>query len=397
MKVLIIQGGIDFNSVTGEDVAINNDISYLKKNGVQVIYEKIKIPSSGLKSIIRKFGGLFWSFSNYKKVKASIQSFKPDIIHFHSITPYLSFSVLYAAKRLGIPVVQTLHNARWLCVEGGFYRNDTYCEDCVGSYGWLGVKRGCGHGQMISLIIFLNNFILRKFGFLYNHICKFIAVSGYVKNQHTKSGFEDKKIIIRNNGFIGSELGEIDSSWLHRDGIAFAGRVSIAKGSRVLEYLIKNLRHDCKIKIIGDGPELQALKKICTTKNIKNVKFFGRLSNEHTIEVIKKSILCVVPSQCGDSYPSVALESLSVGTPVVASNLGGLTEIIKSSSGGLLSDYDNKISFLNNIQKLLRERTKAKQLGDNGMKYINENVDSNKQSKELLRIYDNVIKDFRLT
>ena len=143
--------------------------------------------------------------------------------------------------------------------------------------------------------------------------------------------------------------------------------------------------------------ELQTLKNICTTKNIKNVKFFGRLSNEHTIEIIQKSILCVVPSQCGDSYPSVALESLSVGTPVVASNLGGLTEIVKSSSGGVLSDYDNKISFLNNIQELLRERSKAKLMGDNGMKYISENIDSNKQSKELLEIYKNVIKDFRLT
>jgi len=395
MKILIIQGGVDADLVTGEEVVIRNDINYLKKNGVNVIYQQIKIPSSGLSSVFGKLGGLIWSFSNYKKIKNSINNNKPDLLHFHTIVPYLSFSVVTAANNSKLPVVQTLHNGRWICLEGAYHRDNTFCDDCIGSYGWLGVKRGCSHGQFISFLLFLTNFITRKFGFLFKYISKFIAVSNFVQNQHIKTGFDENKIIVRNNVINIQHSLDLDDSWLHRDGLVYAGRLSVAKGSKVLKHLIKNL--DCKIKIIGNGPELKFLKQYCNDNKFNQVDFFGKLSNKETLEIIKKSVVTVIPSQCGDSYPTVALESLSVGTPVVASNLGGLPDIINSSRGGKLSDYDNNNAFMKNIKALLNNREEAKKMGNNGIKYIKENVDANKQSKELIRIYNQVIKDYKLS
>jgi glycosyltransferase involved in cell wall biosynthesis len=308
--------------------------------------------------------------------------------------PYLSFSVIAAVNSVGVPIVQTLHNGRWLCLEGGYFRNNTFCDDCVGSYGWLGVKRGCGHGQLISLLLFLNNFIVRKFGFLFKYVSRFIAVSEFVREQHIRSGFPESKVIVRNNGFNASSELDIDDSWLYREGIVYAGRLSIAKGSKVLEYLIRNL--DCKISIVGNGPELNSLKQFCIDHQFGHVEFFGRLDNKETLDILKKAVVSVVPSQCGDSYPTVALESLSVGTPLVASNLGGLPDIVNASSGGKLADYDNNDAFLRSVKGLLDNREKAKKMGDNGMKYIKENVDVNKQGKELIRIYNQVIKDYKI-
>jgi glycosyltransferase involved in cell wall biosynthesis len=394
MRVLIIQGGIDSNLVTGEEVVINNDIKFLQKNGVEVFYEKIKIPSSGWRSVVGKIGGLIWSFSSYKKVKSAIDRCKPDIVHFHTIEPYLSFSVIVASNSAGVPIVQTLHNGRWLCLEGGYFRSNTFCDDCVGSYGWLGVKRGCGHGQLISLLLFLNNFIVRKFGFLFKYVSRFIAVSEFVREQHIKSGFSESKVIVRNNGFNASSEFDVDDSWLYREGVVYAGRLSIAKGSKVLEYLISNL--DCKISIVGNGPELNSLKQFCIDHQFGHVEFFGRLDNKATLDILKKAVVSVVPSQCGDSYPTVALESLSVGTPLVASNLGGLPDIVNASLGGKLADYVNNDAFLRSVKGLLDNREKAKKMGDNGMTYIKENVGANKQGKELIRIYNQVIKDYIL-
>ena len=64
MRVLIIQGGINSSLVTGEEVVIDNDIKFLQKNGVEVVYEQIDIPSSGWQSVVGKIGGLIWSFSS---------------------------------------------------------------------------------------------------------------------------------------------------------------------------------------------------------------------------------------------------------------------------------------------------------------------------------------------
>ena len=393
MKVLIIQSRSNSNLVSGEDVVINNDIEFLEKAGIQVFYKQIKIPVSGWGSIIKKICGVIWSPYNYKIVKSAIHTHKPDIVHFHTVVPYLSFSVIAASYIVGVPIVQTLHNGRWLCLEGGYFRNNSFCDDCVGTYGWLGVKRGCGHGQLISFFLFLNNFIVRKFGFLFKFVSCFIAVSEFTREQHIRSSFPEKKIIVRNNGFNVSSEPDLDKSWLRRDGVVYAGRLSVAKGSRVLEYLIKNL--DCKISIIGNGPELNSLKQMCIDNQFDHVDFFGRLDNKLTLDIIKKAVVTVVPSQCGDSYPSIALESLSVGTPIVSSNLGGLPELVKASLGGKLADYENNDSFLKAVKFFLGDRGIAKQMGVNGMKYIKENVSSHKQSKELIKIYNDVIKNHR--
>ena len=393
MKVLIIQSRSNSNLVSGEDVVINNDIEFLEKAGIQVFYKQIKIPVSGWGSIIKKICGVIWSPYNYKIVKSAIHTHKPDIVHFHTVVPYLSFSVIAASYIMGAPIVQTLHNGRWLCLEGGYFRNNTFCDDCVGTYGWLGVKRGCGHGQLISFFLFLNNFIVRKFGFLFKFVSCFIAVSEFTREQHIRSSFPEKKIIVRNNGFNVSSEPDLDKSWLRRDGVVYAGRLSVAKGSRVLEYLIKNL--DCKISIIGNGPELNSLKQMCIDNQFDHVDFFGRLDNKLTLDIIKKAVVTVVPSQCGDSYPSIALESLSVGTPIVSSNLGGLPELVKASLGGKLADYENNNSFLKAVKFFLGDRGIAKKMGVNGMKYIKENVSSHKQSKELIKIYNDVIKNHR--
>ena len=395
MKVLIIQGGIDRNLPTGEEVVISNDIKYLKKNGIDVIYEQIKIPSSGWGSIVGKAGGLIWSFSNYKKVKSAIGKYKPDILHFHTIVPYISFSVIHAVSKMKVPVVQTLHNGRWLCVEGGYFRSNTFCDDCVNSYGWLGVVRGCGHGRAISLLLFLNNYFVRRFGFLFNKIDHFIAVSEFTKKQHINSSFPKQKITVRNNGFNFTSLVSevVINPLLKKEGIVFAGKVSVAKGALVLRYLIPRL--NCTLKIIGNGPELDMLKSYCIDKSFNHIEFFGKVDNNKAIEVIKNSILTIVPSQCGDSFPTVAVESMAVGTPVLASNLGGLPDLIKKSGGGRLVQYDDNSKFLYEIESLLSNQDELNKLAKTGMAYVKHNISLNKKGDELLAIYNHTIEEFK--
>ena len=118
MNIIIIQGGVDPNLPSGEKTVILSEQEYLSKNhNVTVEYIERE------KSLLGKLTGLIWSFSNYFKVIKLIEKHNPDIIHFHTIVPYLSLSVLYAAKNeKKVKTVQTLHNGRWLCIEGGYFR-----------------------------------------------------------------------------------------------------------------------------------------------------------------------------------------------------------------------------------------------------------------------------------
>jgi len=386
MRVLIIQGVADNLLVSGEETVIQNDILLLKQKGVEVIYKKISIPRSGFISFLKKAAALTWSFENYRKIIKWSKNYKPNVIHFHSIIPYLSISVLFASKKCQIPVVQTLHNGRWLCIEGAYYRNKKYCDDCVGNYGLKGFYRSCKSNLFLSFLLFLNNFIIRKTKILFKFVAKFIAVSDFVREQHLKSKFPDEKIIVRNNSFFFSKINP-NLSVKKKNGVCFAGRISEAKGSDILHHLVKNV--DFEINIIGNGPELDLFKNL--EKKYSNVKVLGRLNNIDTLRVVKASRITIIPSQCGDSFPSIAIESLSQGTPIVASNIGGLSKIVKDSKAGILVDPDDRLAFVDNVKELINDENKLQIMANNGIEYVQKKINDEKQINHLIEIYEEVI------
>lgn len=391
MKVLIVQGTPKKNSLSGELTVINNEWQELSKFHevrAEVLYPK----SVKNASLIYTAMSFLWSHKNYKVVLKLINDFKPDVIHFHTISPYLSISVLAAAKKCQIPVVQTLHNMRWLCVEGGFFRDGQYCDECVQSFGLRGVIKGCSKGKVASLLLFIVNIFSRYTKFLFMSVDKFVAVSDYVRDQHVVSGFPLEKIEVNNNGIDLQLLRNkgYEKLWKSRRGLAFAGRVSTSKGASVLQHLMTKTDHP--IHIIGNGPELEPLQQYCQQNNFDNVKFWGKLSHHETLNLLGSVVCTIVPSQCGETFSLVAAESMALGTPVVASNVGGLASLIKQSGGGLLfqpKDFDGAVKA---VTKLLEFLDEAEQIGEIGKRYVSEHLSLKHRTKQLQKIYESVIK-----
>lgn len=386
MNILIIQGGADPHLPSGEKIVILNEQEYLSKNhnvSVEFIEKE--------KTVIGKLTGLIWSFSNYFKVIKFIEKYNPDIIHFHTIVPYLSLSVLYAAKKKKVKTVQTLHNGRWLCIEGGFFRKGGYCDSCVGNKGFSGLRYGCGHGKLISFLLLMINYFARSNKRLFKLVDRFIAVSKYVKEQHVKSGFPEDKIIVRNNGiktnFLNKSYSDNNDE---RRGVAYAGRVSIAKGSNVLKYLMARVKDD--FHIVGSGPQLDELKIFCRQNDFEHVKFWGKQTHEKTLEILSSVICTLVPSQCGETFSLVAAESMIVGTPVIASKLGGLADLIKKSKGGIIIEEKDFKMFYMKTEYLLNNINYAKKIGETGREYVLEKLNCQLKGLELENIYVNILK-----
>ena len=195
MNILIIQGGANKKLPSGEQTVILNDYNYLSKNNI-VHLEYINNGTG----IFGKLSGLIWSFANYRKVIKFIDKYNPNIIHFHNVVPYLSLSVFFAAKRKNIKIVQTLHNGRWICVEGAFVKKGKYCKKCIGNNGFFGAIHGCKHGKLVSILLVINNLVFRYLQRNYKLIDKFIAVSDFIKDKHIQTGFNEKDLKVNNNG-----------------------------------------------------------------------------------------------------------------------------------------------------------------------------------------------------
>jgi len=163
--------------------------------------------------------------------------------------------------------------------------------------------------------------------------------------------------------------------------ILFIGNLRPVKGVifliQAMKFIIdKNM--NVRLFIVGSGEERKNLENIVKKYDLqKYVTFFGRVSNLKISENIVASDLFVLPS-LSEGFPLVILEAMASGLPIIASNVGGLSEIIKDFENGFLVKPKNpekiaeKVIFLLNDEKL--RKTISKNNKEEAKKYCWKNV-----------------------
>lgn len=151
--------------------------------------------------------------------------------------------------------------------------------------------------------------------------------------------------------------------------IGFVGRISSAKGVDVLLKSIPQVQAECpdvEFRIFGDGEQFSNLKKRSSDMGLDSDRLFqGPTSNVN--EVLSLLDLCVIPSR-SESFCLFALECFRAGNPVVATNVGGIPEIITHNKTGLLTNVDDPDELAKNIIKLCKNKSLANKLAMNGRK-----------------------------
>jgi glycosyltransferase involved in cell wall biosynthesis len=119
----------------------------------------------------------------------------------------------------------------------------------------------------------------------------------------------------------------------------YAGRLEKYKG--VLELLDVYRAIDAKLVIIGDGPLKERVNASVNQHELnKKVTFLGHVDRTTLWSLLSSTEALIVPSKWAENNPLIALEALSVGTPVIASNEGGLPEIVQKVDKSLI--YNNR-------------------------------------------------------
>ena len=143
--------------------------------------------------------------------------------------------------------------------------------------------------------------------------------------------------------------------------ILFIGNLVWQKG---VEYLIRAkefLNEDAEIVIVGDGPLFSELKGIVEFENIKGIKFTGARND---IEKIMSSADIFVLPSLSEGRPTVILEAMASGKPVIATNVGGIPEIVNDQIGILISPEDS-VGLAEAINNLLEDKELMEKMGKN--------------------------------
>ncbi|MDA2910956.1 glycosyltransferase family 4 protein [Nitrospiraceae bacterium AH_259_D15_M11_P09] len=395
MRVLIVHGSGDRTS--GEYGVALEEAEALKTSGVSVHLHVGTgggtLEGRGLPMVLKGARRLL-STESYRTMVFLVKDFRPDIVHFHGLLPGISPLALVACRKLRVPTVQTLHNFRWVCVEGGLFRQGSYCEDCISGGPTNGVRHRCAKGSYAaSLGLTLTNQLLVRTRLLFRLVDRFIAVSNFVRDKYVQAGFPLEKIIVKPNPIDLPEEAGLEEC--EREGVLFVGRLSPGKGTAMLERLMSQLDGAASLTIIGDGPDRTLLRKVCECQRLRNVTFKGVQDKDQVRQAMYATACVVVPSQCGEASPRVAAEAMASKAPVVGSDVGGLAEIIKASGGGFCVAPRDVGEWLRAVKSIVDSPGMTRQLGEAGRRHVERHCSAADSARRLREIYTQVLASAR--
>ena len=304
-----------------------------------------------------------WSVVEQLKHYQELGSYNLWLIH--NVFPAMSPAVYELAFRIGVPVVQYLHNYRMGCINGFFLNHGSPCQTCMGGNFIKALRTACWHDSHIQSGI-MGLITARTRGMdLFHKISHWIAISEAQKREHVAMGIPSEKISVVPHYYETATANKPS----HTGGgdALFVGRLSAEKG---VDRLIRawQLIQNCgrALWIVGDGPERPRLESMIREEKIRNVRLTGFLNHQEMDEIWSKSACSIIPSIWKEPFGMVVLEAWAKGRPVIAHRIGALPEIISAGLDGLLVSENSPEELASAILSLLQNPERAGEMGRAG-------------------------------
>jgi glycosyltransferase involved in cell wall biosynthesis len=260
--MVIIQVHNYYQQAGGEDAVAAAERVLLETHGHEVVlFQRSNDEINGW-SPWQKIVRVIWNRQACAELEVLIASFKPDVIHVHNVFHAMSLSVYQAARRKGIPVVQTLHNYRLFCLNGLFFRQSSgvrcedlsvnqkflkpdslnpktsaagaICELCLKHrwFPWPGMRYRCYRDSLAgSIAVALMLFVHRLLRTWIKPVSRFIVLTSFCRDKFIQCGIPSEKIALKPN-FLSQDPGEGEP--VRDPHFLFLGRLTEEKGVRTL-------------------------------------------------------------------------------------------------------------------------------------------------------------------
>lgn len=327
MRVFIIHNF--YQHAGGEDVVFRQEVAELSKHHDVHIFTREN--KRGLKGMMQ-FLTYPFNFFVSRKIAAAAREFKPDVVHIHNLHYAIGPWFIRPLAKMGIPIVQTLHNFRLLCPSASlFFRGSIFAASLDEDFPWTAVRLGALDGSILKT--FLTGFtywVHRKLG-TWDRISRFIVLSTFAKSMFQKSSFPapSGKFAVRPNA-----LDAYPRQEKRTDRFLYIGRLSEEKGIAPLLAAFADLPFT--IEVYGTGP-LQDFVEAMSKQNGR-IHYHGFQPPEVLSLAISKASALIVPSICYEGMPMTVIEAFAQGTPVLASNIGILAEMVVPLHTGMHFD-----------------------------------------------------------
>lgn len=380
MKILIAHNTYQYRG--GEDSVVEAEISLLRSRGHEVatyFRSNVSIEDMSLVSVATQ---TLWSSRTKHELTVLIREFQPNVIHAHNTFPLISPSSYWAAAQAGVPLVQTLHNFRLMCLNGLFLREGSVCEDCRGRVPWRGVAHKCYRGSLAASAVLAGMLTLhRGLGTYHTKVARYIALNDFCRNKFIDGGLPAGRIVVKPN-FVDFPTPEM----LVRRGLLFVGRLSNEKGVATLASAMAKLP-DADLRIAGDGPQSALLN------GLGGVAQLGSLPGDEVRREMNTAVAMVVPSIWYETFGLVIVEAFACGTPVIVSRIGALETLVREGETGLFFEPGNPDDLATKMAWALANPERMAEMGRKARKQYEAEFSADVNYRQLIAIYGDVIRE----
>lgn len=317
----------------GAEAVIENDRVMLLESGHQVD-QFIVDNTETLRQASRLRAGLdsIWNRSVAAALQSTLATFEPDVVHVHTPFPLASPVVFRVGARSGAATVATAHSFRYSCVQANLYRDGRLCELCVGrKVKTSGVIHRCYHDSLLASAALTTSLALhRSLGTFHRDVDAWITPSVVLKATLTREGIPASRITVRPHAVKDPGAGGQRS-----DHALYLGRLEPVKGVMVLLRAWEAMTDPPKLVILGEGSLRDTVER--SAARHPAIEFKGWADQRTVRAELAAARFLVLPSEWYEAgVPVAAVQAFAAGTPVIASDVGNFSEVIRPGVNGFL-------------------------------------------------------------
>lgn len=319
---------------------------------------------------------------------------KPNVIYLHDVYDPILFQEI---SKLA-PSVAYVHIFYPVCPGLGklFHRTDEICTRPFG----LGCiyhmyADSCATARHPRSVL---NIMRRTQDFLdgYRNIPRVIVASQYMADLMAQNGISRERLAVVPYYVPLPHESEIIAPTENSRDIMFAGRLDYEKGIPYLLRAMKRIPKPHKLLIAGDGSLGKMYRQMVVDMGLQDrVKFLGWLSGAELDEAYRRCAVTVMPTIMAEPFGKVGVESMANGRPVVAFNVGGISDWLKDGINGYLVPPLDVQTLANRLARLVQSPELVAQMGVAGRKNVEEKYNAARHISRLESIFESVQSEAR--
>lgn len=304
MRIAVVHSFYASTAPSGENTVVQMQVSELRRAGHQVQLFELRTDDLANGRFYKLSTALNVATGRGANPSAEISKFRPDIVHVHNLFPNFSTNWL---KDCPFPVVATIHNFRPMCAAGTLFRAGESCTKCPDMGQHHALINACYKGSRVATLpLAIRNTGGLKRDSVLSRADELIFLSERSLQTYLQFGLSAERCSILPNFVPAStaSLGSESGAWI------YAGRLTEEKG---IIDLLREWPGEQRLKILGDGPCMDEAQKIAGP----NVHFAGSVSHQDVLGELAGAVGLVLPSKWAEGLPTIYLEALAAGLPVI--------------------------------------------------------------------------------